>query len=175
MKIEKVMIVDDDDDVRAILALAARKIGNWAVVSVASGDEAVALAPVELPDVILLDIVLPGMSGLQVCQLLKEREVTADIPVIFIAGDANPKQLVKALEVGGNDFIRKPLASMELRARVGAALRTKRLIDLLKNHARIDPLTGLYNRVALDEVLEGTISAYERKQTSFALMQLKRI
>ena len=85
MKIEKVMIVDDDDDVRAISELAARKIGNWAVVSVASGAEAVALAPMERPDVILLDVMMPPPDGPATLAMLRDDRATATIPVKLMA------------------------------------------------------------------------------------------
>ncbi len=172
MKQDTLLVIDDDALVHSMIEEQFRNFTKQ-ILHAMRPEEGLMLAVEAQPDVILLDVVLPGMSGLHVCQLLKEREVTADIPVLFIAGDNNPKQIVRALEVGGTDYIRKPLEAAELQARVAAALRTKRLIDLLKNHARIDPLTGLRNRVALDEILEAAASAYERKQIAFSLLMLE--
>lgn len=172
MKQDTLLVIDDDALVHSMIDEQFRDFAKQ-ILHATRPEEGLTLAVEAQPDVILLDVVLPGMSGLHVCQLLKEREVTADIPVIFIAGDASPKQIARALEVGGTDYIHKPLEAIELQARVAAALRTKRLIDLLKNHARIDPLTGLHNRVALDEVLEATVSAYERKKIAFSLLMLE--
>lgn len=172
MKRDTLLVIDDDALVHSMISNEFRDFTKQ-ILHATRPEEGLTLAVEAQPDVILLDVVLPGMSGLNVCQLLKEREVTADIPVVFIAGDDNPKQIARALEVGGTDYIRKPLEAVELRARVGAALRTKHLIDLLKNYARIDPLTGLRNRVSLDEMLEALSSAHERKRTSFSLMMFE--
>lgn len=172
MKRDTLLVIDDDALVHSMISNEFRDVAKQ-VLHAMRPEEGLTLAVEAQPDVILLDVVLPGMSGLNVCQLLKEREVTADIPVVFIAGDDNPQQIARALEVGGTDYVRKPLEAVELRARVGAALRTKHLIDLLKNYARIDPLTGLRNRVSLDEMLEALSSAHERKRTAFSLMMFE--
>jgi len=108
MKIEKVMIVDDDEDVRAISVLAAKKIGNWAVVSVASGDEAVALAPVELPDVILLDVMMPAPDGPATMAMLRDDPATAAIPIIFLTARAQKHEIESYLALGACGVICKP-------------------------------------------------------------------
>ena len=108
MKIEKVMIVDDDEDVRAISVLAAKKIGNWAVVSVASGDEAVALAPVELPDVILLDVMMPAPDGPATMAMLRDDPATAAIPIIFLTARAQKHEIESYLALGASGVICKP-------------------------------------------------------------------
>ncbi|MBW2287012.1 MAG: response regulator [Deltaproteobacteria bacterium] len=114
MKIEKVMIVDDDEDVRAISVLAARKIGNWAVVSVGSGDEAVALAPVERPDVILLDVMMPAPDGPATMALLRDDPVTATIPIIFLTAMAQRHDIERYLELGACGVICKPFDATAL-------------------------------------------------------------
>ena len=124
------------------------------------------------PDVILLDVNMPGMDGLKVCRLLKSADATRDVPVIFVTVERNVSSLERALDCGGADYVVKPFDDIELRARVRAAIRTKHMIDLLKEQARIDPLTGLCNRAALDDALEASVAAHARLGQPFALMML---
>jgi two-component system cell cycle response regulator len=102
---------------------------------------------------ILLDIDMPGMSGFEVCKALKADPELCMIPVLFLSGTGGPEYKVRGLDLGAIDFVTKPFDTFELRARVRAALRTKRLQDLLVERAHIDPLTGLPNRRALMERL----------------------
>jgi CheY-like chemotaxis protein len=125
VKIEKVMIVDDDDDVRAISALAARKIGNWEVVSVGSGDEAVALAPIERPDVILLDVMMPAPDGPATLAMLRDDPVTAETPVIFLTAKAQQHEIESYLELGAQGVICKPFDVTALPDEVRRILRAE--------------------------------------------------
>jgi two-component system OmpR family response regulator len=119
------MIVDDDEDVRAISVLAARKIGNWAVVSVASGDEAVALAPVEHPDVILLDVMMPAPDGLATLAMLRGDPASAKIPIIFLTAMAQPHEIERYLELGACGVICKPFDATELPDEIRRILQAK--------------------------------------------------
>ena len=125
MKIEKVMIVDDDEDVRAISVLAAQKIGNWAVVSVASGDEAVALAPVELPDVILLDVMMPAPDGPATMAMLRDDPATATIPIIFLTAKAQKHEVESYLALGACGVISKPFDVTALPDEIRRLLRAE--------------------------------------------------
>ena len=84
MKITKIMIVDDDEDICTVAALAARRVGGWDVVIAASGQEALARARSERPDVILLDAMMPELDGPATLVKLREEPSTAAIPVIFL-------------------------------------------------------------------------------------------
>jgi two-component system OmpR family response regulator len=108
MKIEKVMIIDDDEDVRAISELAVRKIGGWAVVSLDSGSEAVAVASAERPDVILLDVMMPPPDGPTTLAMLREDAATATIPIIFLTAKSQQHEIDRYLELGANGVIGKP-------------------------------------------------------------------
>ena len=125
MKIEKVMIVDDDEDVRAISVLAARKIGNWAVVSVGSGDEAVALAPVERPDVILLDVMMPAPDGPATMAMLRDDPATATIPIIFLTAKAQQHEIERYLALGASGVICKPYDATALPDEIRRILRAE--------------------------------------------------
>jgi diguanylate cyclase (GGDEF)-like protein len=121
---------------------------------VTSGKMALQAAQTDPPDLVLLDIIMPGMDGYEVCARLKADEKLKDIPVIFISALQETPDKVKGLDLGAVDFVTKPFDAFELRARVSAALRTKRMQDLLIEHAKIDPLTGLTNRRGLMERLQ---------------------
>jgi two-component system OmpR family response regulator len=123
LKIEKVMIVDDDDDVRAICALAARKIGGWEVVSVSSGDEAVALAGSERPDVILLDVMMPPPDGPATLAMLRAEPATASTPVIFLTARTQQHEIDRYLALGAQGVIRKPFDATALPDEVQRILR----------------------------------------------------
>jgi two-component system cell cycle response regulator len=167
----RILIIDDDqhvfDTVRELMADLAHEI-DWAP----APEEGLRVAIQSRPDLILLDVNMPGMDGLKVCRHLKETEATRDIPVIFLTVERNLSSLARALDCGGSDYIIKPCNEIDLRARVGVALRTKSMIDLLKEQARIDALTGLSNRAALDSALASSVAAHERLGQPFALLMV---
>ena len=92
--------------------------------------------------------------------------------MLFLTIDRDVRHLEKALDCGGTDYILKPFNKLELLARVRAALRTKRMIDLLKVQARIDALTGLKNRASLDDALEAATSAHSRMGQPITLLMI---
>jgi len=106
--IRKIMIVDDDEDIRVVTELAARRIGNWEVVSVGSGEEALAEARVELPDVILLDVLMPDLDGPTTLEKLREEPRTAAIPVIFLTARVQQHEVDRYLGLGARGVISKP-------------------------------------------------------------------
>lgn len=84
MELRKVLLVDDDDELRKLGEIVLRKLGRWEARVAASGEEALAIARAERPDLILLDVMMPGMDGLTTLARLREDAATADIPVIFL-------------------------------------------------------------------------------------------
>jgi diguanylate cyclase (GGDEF)-like protein len=149
----KVLIVDDSPDA---LALARARLGKEGLdlVYADGGKAGLEMARSERPDLILLDVDMPDMSGFDVCQALKADSELSMIPVVFLSGSGCPEDKVKGLDLGAVDYVTKPFDSFELRARVNAALRTKHMQDLLIERANVDPLTGLANRRGLMERLE---------------------
>jgi two-component system cell cycle response regulator len=115
-----------------------------------------------LPDLILLDIDMPDMSGLELCHHLKNDPRTGAIPIIFLTGAADLEVKVQGFDLGAIDYVTKPFQPAELRARVRAALRTKRYHDLLARRAQIDGLTGLWNRHYFDRRMEEETAAVQR-------------
>ncbi|HVH19277.1 MAG TPA: diguanylate cyclase [Myxococcota bacterium] len=168
---ESLLIVDDDRFVHQALegALDGRAIR---VLHAYEPEEGLRLAIETRPDVILLDVNLPRMDGLKLCRHLKETPSVRDVPILFLTVEANVQRLARALEIGATDYIKKPFDPTELRARVEAALRLGRMINLLRDQAWIDALTGLKNRAALDDALDAASAAYERVGQPSALLLL---
>ncbi|WP_445681858.1 diguanylate cyclase domain-containing protein [Radicibacter daui] len=106
------------------------------------------------PDLIILDMIMPGMDGRDVCRVLKSDPQTRDIPIIFITAQSGEEEEVAALELGAVDFIHKPINPVITRARVRTHLELKRQSDLLRGFASIDGLTGVANRRRFDEELQ---------------------
>lgn len=158
---QHVLLVDDSQDIHDIVA-ARLRAEHVVLHHVYDRDEAVAALEEQRPDLILLDIDLPGTDGLTLCRELKcEREYGA-IPIIFLTGTMDTPVKVQAFELGAVDYVTKPFDSIELRARVHAALRTKRYHDLLATRAQIDALTGLHNRSYFEERFAEELAAAHR-------------
>jgi diguanylate cyclase (GGDEF)-like protein len=149
----KILIIDDDRDA---LEVVKSRLAKECVETVCAegGIAGLEAARREKPDLILLDLDMPDISGFEACRALKSDAELCMIPVLFLSGSSTPDDKVRGLDLGAVDYITKPFDAFELRARVRAALRTKHLQDLLIEHAHIDPLTGLPNRRALMERLQ---------------------
>jgi len=119
-----------------------------------SGMQALELCLFNPPDLILLDIIMPGMDGLKVCRRLKAEMRTKDIPIIFVTAQDNPEDETRGLDAGAVDFISKPFNHSVVRARVQTHLTLKVQSDLLRSMAFIDGLTGVANRRRFDDCLE---------------------
>ncbi|WP_022974715.1 response regulator, partial [Xanthomonas maliensis] len=157
----RVLIVDDQPmNIRVLHEL----LRDACDVSMAmDGGRALALCQQQPPDLLLLDVMMPEMDGLQVCRLLKADPATADIPVVFVTGQDAPEDEVAALEAGGVDFISKPVQPVVVRARVQTHLVMKLQSDLLRETALLDGLTGVANRRRFDDALHSTWHACLRK------------
>jgi len=157
----KVLFVSDAPPILAFARSRLRSDGVD-VTCATSGWEALTAARDESPDLIVLDDRLSDLPCAELSRQLQARPASAGTPILFLveAGDAAAKQ--RALDMGGVDFVTRPLDAAELRVRVRGALRTKRLGDLLVRYARIDPLTELPDRRALEERLGDEWARRER-------------
>jgi diguanylate cyclase (GGDEF)-like protein len=106
-----------------------------------------------LPDLILLDVMMPGMDGYELCRRLKADDRTRDIPVIFVTSQSDEAAESRGLDVGAVDFISKPINARIVKARVKTHLTLKAQSDLLRSWVYIDGLTGVHNRRHFDEAL----------------------
>lgn len=171
----KVLIVDDSPESLAIAEARLAKDG-LDVVCAAGGRAGLDAARRERPDLILLDVDMPDLSGFEVCRALKADPDLGMIPVVFLTVMGDTGQKVRGLDLGAVDYIMKPFDAVELGARVRAALRTKRLQDLLIEHAHLDPLTELPNRRALMERLGREWARFQRHggMLSFIMADIDR-
>ncbi|RYY84855.1 MAG: diguanylate cyclase, partial [Comamonadaceae bacterium] len=147
----RVLVVDDHDiNVRL---LQATLDAEHDVQVATDGEQALAACRLQAPDLVLLDVMMPGMDGFEVCRRLKADAATRDIPVIFITALGDEQAETKGLGAGAVDFISKPIRPRVVRARVHTHLTVKRQADLLRSLVYVDGLTGLCNRRSFDESL----------------------
>ena len=121
---QKILAVDDEEDILELLRFNLTKEG-FSVIGAASGEEALKFARAEKPDLILLDLLLPGIDGLEVARRLKNDATTKEMPVIMVTAKGEEADIVTGLEVGAEDYITKPFSRKVLIARVRAVLRRK--------------------------------------------------
>jgi len=119
---EKILIVEDEKDIIKMLEYNLKKEG-FKVIDARDGEDALDLAVRQYPDIILLDLMLPGMDGLEVCRALKKEAKTASIPIIMLTAKSQESDKVVGLELGADDYITKPFSPRELIARIKAVLR----------------------------------------------------
>ncbi len=131
-----VLAVDDDPAALEALAIALGELG-YDVWQSLDGETALTLAAERQPDVILLDVHMPGMDGYEVCQRLTNTEATALIPVVFLTGETSREGRLKGLEAGATDFLHKPCDLTELEVRVRNLVRFRRLTEDLDSAERV--------------------------------------
>lgn len=149
---QKILIVDDDP--ASIKVLKELLPPGNEVLAAANGEEALKIAGSAQPDLILLDIRMPGMDGYEVCARLKADARTRDIMVVFVTIMDDQEDEIKGLELGAIDYIRKPISPAVVRARLKNHLELKRSRDTLKNLFYVDVLTRIPNRSRFEEVVE---------------------
>lgn len=121
---KNLFVVEDEDDILELLRYHLTREG-YAVASASNGEEALAAIPKVLPDLVLLDLMLPGLHGLDVCRELKKDARTAAIPIIMVTAKGEESDVVAGLEMGADDYLPKPFSMKILLARVRAVLRRK--------------------------------------------------
>ena len=118
----RILVAEDDRDIADLIAHYLRKQG-WEPHVVAAGDEAVAYARRQSIDLVVLDLMLPGLSGLEVCRLLRGDKTTEALPIIMVTARAEETDRIVGLDIGADDYLAKPFSPNELVARVRALLR----------------------------------------------------
>ncbi|WP_075259514.1 diguanylate cyclase [Herbaspirillum camelliae] len=146
------ILLCDDQPINIRLVNALLK-GDYEVFMATSGLQAIELSEKVMPDLILMDVNMPGLNGYDTCARLKQSTLTLGIPVIFLTGLNSEEDEVKAFEVGGVDFISKPINGTVLKARVLTHVTLKLQSDFYLNIAVTDSLTGLFNRRKFDSEL----------------------
>ncbi|MEW5802450.1 MAG: response regulator transcription factor [bacterium] len=121
----KILVIDDEEDILELVRYNLVREGYF-VEEATSGEEALAKTKTEMPDLIVLDLMLPGVDGLEVCRILKNSVKTSHIPVIMLTAKGEDADIVTGLELGADDYVVKPFSPRVLIARIRAALRRRK-------------------------------------------------
>ncbi len=160
---EKILIVEDEKDIVKMLEYNLKKEG-FRVLSVAGGEDALDIAGKEHPDLVILDLMLPGMDGLEVCKALKKENKTAGIPIIMLTAKSQETDKIIGLELGADDYMTKPFSPRELVARIKAVLRRIKEKEQLPEVLKIGDLTMDFSKIAVsvkDKPVELTSKEFE--------------
>lgn len=130
------ILVADDEPINLELMESILSALGYRVLLASDGVQALALALAEMPDLVLLDIVMPGLDGFEVTEKLKENDRTKIIPIVIVSGKSEVRDRVKALEAGADDFLNKPVDATELKARIRSLLKVKAYNDHMVNYQK---------------------------------------
>lgn len=164
-----VLLVDDAPEIHRLLGVKLRN-DDLTLLSAFSGEEALEMAANLKPSLILLDLNMPGIDGLETLKRLKDHPEAIDIPVIILSGSTSSSDKVFSFGLGATDYVTKPFDVPELRARISSSLRVTRLMRMLAQRAQIDGLTGLWNRVHLNDKLASEIEQAQRTGDPLSLV-----
>ena len=123
MNQEKILVIEDESEIRELIQLNLEMNGFSEVLTAADGETGLKIAKNETPDLILLDIMLPGIDGYAVCRQLKANSQTASIPVIMLTAKSKEMDVVNGLDLGACDYVTKPFSNKILISRIRAQLR----------------------------------------------------
>src|ERR1700736_1091128 len=144
------ILVVDDNEVNVELLVAMLASEDYVVSTATDGFEALAKIAAEKPDIVLLEVLMPGIDGFEVCRRIKADPAMADIPVIMLTALSDVDFLVRGFEAGADDFLTKPVDFRVLVARGRLQLWGKREYERIREQALVDPLTGAFNRRCFD-------------------------
>lgn len=168
-KKQKVMIVDDVPMNVSLLKIALES--EYDIVVMTNGQDALKVAFSDSPpDIILMDIMMPGMDGYQVCEKLREDPKTKDIPVVFLTAIQDVENEEYGLNLGAIDYIKKPFSIPVVKSKLKNHLDLKKYKDFLKKNSFIDPLTQIANRRKFDEALNVEINKAKRIGTNLSII-----
>jgi diguanylate cyclase (GGDEF)-like protein len=155
----RILVIDDSKLILHVAKTILSKQGHQVLLA-EDGNIGLRTAATEHPDLILLDLILPGMDGYEVCQRIKKGDATSEIPVIMLTSKSEAADKVRGLEMGASDYVTKPFDEGELMARVNIHLHIRELHESLKEKnrqlkemANRDGLTGLYNHRYFKETI----------------------
>ncbi len=180
---QEILIVDDSPTIISILRKSLEPEG-YKIKTASSGEEALKIIFTSLPDLILLDVTMPGIDGYETCKIIKSNNLTSGIPIIFVTSSDDSENKVKGFEVGAVDYLTKPFSSREILARVKTHLQLRGLVqqherlimdlrqmnEQLEVLSKTDTLTQLANRRAMLDHLESERSRHERTLQPFSLI-----
>ena len=160
---EKILIIEDEKDIVRMLDYNLKKEGFRAL-SANNGEDGLDMARKEHPDLILLDLMLPEMDGLEVCKAIKNDTKTAHIPIIILTAKAQETDKIVGLELGADDYMTKPFSPRELIARIKAVLRRAKEKDKLPEALKIGDMSIDFSKIMVaikDKPIELTSKEFE--------------
>ena len=149
-RLARILIVDDvPENIQVLASILAKE--SFQISAAMSGQQALEMMKRSLPDLVLLDVSMPGMDGFETCRGMKASSSIAEVPVIFLTGRASPEDILQGFEAGGVDYVSKPFSQPELLARVRTHLHLRKLVELERKGrqqleeslAKIKQLSGL--------------------------------
>ncbi|MBA4422733.1 MAG: two-component system response regulator [Syntrophus sp. (in: bacteria)] len=135
--LRKMILCVDDDPINLDLLEAFLRLKDYIILKAQSGEDALEMMNAQAVDLVLLDVMMPGIDGFEVCRIIKDNPVLNHIPVVMITALADKQSRLRGLKAGANDFLGKPVDSSELLVRVQNLLRIKEFDDFLKDHNKI--------------------------------------
>ena len=162
------LIIDDSE--MNIVILKRMLTRDYNVISAKTGNKGIEEANAHVPDIIILDVIMPGMDGYETITELKKSEVTGHIPVIFITGLNSAEDEEKGLALGAADYIIKPFSEAVVRLRVHNQIRMLDYIRTIENLMMTDQLTKMPNRRSFDERLQAEWKRAKRKQSPVSIL-----
>ncbi len=163
-----IMIVDDE--IANIEMIGAILEDDYEILFARSGEQAISIAQTAELDLILLDVVMPGMDGYETCRRIKRDPDLVNVPVIFTTGLDSLEHEITGLSAGAIDYVTKPVQPVSLRRRVGNHVNLKRTRDRLASQALIDPLTGLGNRRMMETLLTEEMTRLSRAREDLSVL-----
>lgn len=145
---EKIMIVDDEKDIVKMLEYNLKKEG-YRTISAYDGEDALEIIKKDHPDLVLLDLMLPEMDGLEVCKKIKQDDLTSGISVIMLTAKSQESDKIVGLELGADDYVTKPFSPRELMARIKAVLRRSKEKEKLPETLKIGDLEIDLSRISV--------------------------
>jgi diguanylate cyclase (GGDEF)-like protein len=169
-KLGTVLIVDDDTICLQVMARCLQ--AHFHIITATDGEGALAAIAASQPDLVMLDVFMPGLDGYQVCMALRRDENTRHIPVIFLTGASDTASEARGLDLGAVDYLTKPFTPALVLGRVRNHVELKRSRDQLAAIAMLDGLTGIPNRRRFDAALGGELRRVARMQEDIGLLML---
>jgi len=151
---QRILVADDERPIRHIVSNSLSKCG-YDVVEACDGEEALALTRDYMPDLVILDVMMPHVDGFEVCRRLREDFATSRIPILFVTARREETDVLRGFEIGGDEYVTKPFSTSQLVARASAILRR------VAQDRDVSPLTGLPGNAAIERHIQGIMDRDE--------------